>query len=57
MLRYEDAAEPEEISRQKAVPRDLAREAKTFSITDNWRTAKEPLKDLGFWWIGRNEFL
>ena len=57
VLRYEDAVEPEEVSREKAVPKDLARTGKTFSITDNWRAVKEPTRDLGFWWTGRTEFL
>ena len=57
VLRYEHAEEPEEVPRAKFVPKDLARESKTFSMTDNWRTAKEPLKDLGFWWTGRTECL
>ena len=57
VLRYEEAVEPEEVTRGKAVPKDLARTGKTFSITDNWRTAKEPQKDLGFWWTGRTECL
>ena len=35
VLRYEDAEEPEEVVRQKAVPKDLARTGKTFGITDN----------------------
>ena len=57
VLRYEDAVEPEAASRVKAVPKDLARIGKTFSITDNWRASKEPQKDLGFWWTGRTECL
>ena len=57
VLRYENAEEPEEIVEDKAAPRDLARTGKQFSITDNWRTSKEPTKDLGFWWTGRTECL
>ncbi len=57
ILRYEDAEEPMEISAGKAVPKDLAQSGRTFSITDNWRGAKEPTKDIGFWWTGKSEFL
>ena len=57
VLRYENAEEPEEIVRGKAVPTDLAQRGKQFSITDNLRTSKEATKDLGFWWTGRTECL
>ena len=57
VLRYENAEEPEEVAKGKAVPKDLAQHGKQFSITDNWRTSKEATKDLGFWWTGCTECL
>ena len=56
-MSYEDAEEPEEVSRAKAVPKDLARTGRQFSLTDDWKSAKESHEDLGFWWTGRTECL
>ena len=56
-VRYEDARGPEEERQSKEVPKDLAHEVRTLSLSDYWHTAKEPTKDRGFGWTGTAEFL